>query len=144
MDAPPTWPAVISCHKFGLPYASFASWNQNKVSLCFGSNASTAGMEKSQWIRRTNAGFVIAASKLNLSFLKWIKICLKGRTARVKCWSFISSKPPESWIWGSKMRHAFKSRIFDPRPRYLYKVKAQLDTTAYRSRYSTGKLELLL
>ena len=45
-------------------------WNQNKVSLSkyFGRTAGTAGMQKSQLIRTINTGFVIAASKLKLSF----------------------------------------------------------------------------
>ena len=46
---------------------------QNKVSLYLGSNAWMAGMEKSQSIQMINAGFVIAASRLNLTFLLRLK-----------------------------------------------------------------------
>ena len=45
--------AVISCHKltnktFGLPWSGSELSGTNKFSLYFGSNAWTAGMEKSQ------------------------------------------------------------------------------------------------
>ena len=44
-----------------------------------------------------------------------LSICLKGRTARVKFWSFKRrSKPLESLIWSVKMWQAFNSSVFDP------------------------------
>ena len=48
------------------------------LSKYFGSRAQVAGMEKSQRIQTINAGFVIAASKLNLSFSSAYKEGLQG------------------------------------------------------------------
>ena len=48
------------------------------LSKYFGSRAPVVGMEKSQRIQTINAGFVIAASKLNLSFSSAYKEGLQG------------------------------------------------------------------
>ena len=61
-------------------------------------------------------------------------IRLKGRTTRVKFWSF-SSKPPYGFEVVKCDKHS--SQVSSIRDAYLYKVKAQLDRTSYRSRHGT-------
>ena len=58
-------------------------------------------------------------------------ILLKGRTARVKFWSF-SSKPPESWIQGGKMWQAG----------YLHKVKEMREIRIAEKEHVRTELKL--
>ena len=71
------WP--IKCLTFHGAEVNF--WGHTSLSKYFGSRAWVAGMEKSHWIQTINVGFVIAASKLNLSFSSAYKEGLQG-------WSF--------------------------------------------------------
>ena len=89
-------------------------------------------MDSNDQYRLCNCSF-----KVKIIFL----IRLKRRNVRAKFWSFSSNLHEVGlryYMW-----QVFKSRIFDPRRGYKYKVKAQLDRKANCSRHGT-ELDLLM
>jgi len=104
-----TFDAVISCQNWPIKCLAFRGTEMNskrtRVKLCFCILLPVDGV---------NVEISMNPNDQCRLYTFVLLICLKGRTARVKFWSF-RSKPPESWIWSGKMTQAFKSSIFDPR-----------------------------
>ena len=127
-----TFDAVIGRHNWPIKCLAFRGaemnfrgsvWNQNNLFFVFW-NAWKALMVKSHRKAKDQCGLC--------TFVYLIR--LKGRTTRVKFWSF-SSKLPYGFEVVKCDKHS--SQVFSIRDAYLYKVKAQLDRTSYRSRHGT-------